>query len=76
MVTIFRRGSRNFRPGGGGVPTFKKKTLKKKGGEAGRFSIYSALIRSKSNLAIETAFRTIAFINMASPGVFDPPKHI
>ena len=32
-----------------------------KSGEGGRFSIYSVLVRSKSNLVIETAFRTIVF---------------
>ena len=34
----------------------KQKTKTHKRGEGGRFSIYSAFIRSKSNLAFETAF--------------------
>ena len=34
------------------------------------FSICSALVWSKSNLAIETAFLTIIFINMTLPDVF------
>ena len=44
----FRRG------GGSNLQKEKKKTEQKhKRGEGGRFSIYSALIRSKSNLAMK-----------------------
>ena len=72
-----RRGSRNFRQGGGSnlpkknLISKKKKTKKTKKNknkkhnrvEGGRFSIYSALVRSihVSNLAIELAFKIILF---------------
>ena len=81
-----RRGSRNFRQGGGGGPTFrknfdkqkKKKKKKKKAtkGEREGFSIYSALVWSKSNLAIVIAFKIIFFHKMTSPVFSSHPKHI
>ena len=59
----------------------KKKNwqAKKKNGKKGRvrdFSIHSALVWSKSNLAIETAFQTVTFINMTSTGDSPDTKHI
>ena len=52
--------------GGGGSNLSKKiwqakKKKKKKRGEGGRFSIYFALVWSKSNIAIETVLKTITF---------------
>ena len=51
----------------------KKKTTK---GEREGFSIYSALVWSKSNLAIEIAFKIIFFHKMTSPVFSSHPKHI
>ena len=42
----------------------------------GPFSIYSALVRSKSNLAIEIAFKIIFFHEMTSPMFSSHPKQI
>ena len=71
-LSVRRRGSRNFRRGGGGPNLFRKKFDKQKKkikikknknidkrGAGGRFSIYSALVLSKSTLAIEIAFKII-----------------
>ena len=58
MYILNRRGSRNFRQGGGGVQPSEKnfdKPKKKtdKMGDGWRFSICSALVWLKLNLAIE-----------------------
>ena len=56
--------TKEFSSGGGG-PTFNKQKKNyynnNKREEGGRFSIYSALVWSKPNFAIETASRTITF---------------
>ena len=63
--------SKNFDKKGGGAGRTKEK---KRGG--GVFNIYSAPIRSKSLLDIETAFQTITYINTVGEGVavFSPLK--
>ena len=66
------RGYRNFRQG---VQPSEKKNLTKRG-EGEGFGIYSALVCSKSNLAIQTAFQTVTFMNMTYPCDFQTQKHI
>ena len=78
-ANVDRPGSWNFLKG---VQTSenkidKQKEKKDKRGEGGRFSIYSALIRVNSYLAIETAFKTIFFFYKYNlPDVFFPQKQI
>ena len=70
-----------FVRGGGGVqPSEKisisqKKKKKTTRGEGGRFSIYSALVRSKSSLAIEIAFK-IKEVHIMPPVFSSHPKLI
>ena len=52
----------------------KKNPNNNKRGEGGRFSIYSAFVWSKSNLATETAFMTITFHKYDIPQCFRPTK--
>ena len=64
----------------GGVQPSEKNliSIKKndKGGEEGHFSIYSALVRTKSNLFIEIAFKIIIVHKMTSPVFSSHPEHI
>ena len=52
----------------------KKNRQKRKGG--GRFSIYSALVWTKSNLSTETVFQTITFHKYDLRSIFYSPKQI
>ena len=72
----FQARIKEFSSGGSNLPkNFEKQKKKKKWG--GGFSIYSALVWSKSILAIETALQTIFFFNnMTCRGVFPRQIHI
>ena len=59
-----------FSSGGRGSNLPKKFEKKRERGEGGGGSINSALVWLQSDLAMETAFQTIAYIYMALPGIF------
>ena len=76
----FQARIQEFSSGGSNLPKkfWQAKKKDKRGGEGGHFSIHSALVWLKSNLAIETVFKTITFHKYDLRSVFSlhVPKHI